>query len=184
MGKLISLIIFTVLIFCVKSQERPFYASGGSYPNVLPQYLQNTTDLDNRFGENATTINYDKQWIDWIHSLPPEKQPFSVINAAHLNSSRYPQNPQQLPSSQTSYPQSSFSQSFTPPQSQDLSQRFQSSQQQSVSQTRPQSSQSLSIEEQRRLLELVRQQENLIKQQSQLISNYQQMQQNIRNRNK
>ncbi|XP_050542140.1 uncharacterized protein LOC126905972 [Daktulosphaira vitifoliae] len=97
MANFISLLAFLTLLICVNGQARPFYASGSSYPIVLPQYQQEESDLAQKMGFSgfdkkftSTTTYTEGEWISWIKSLPREKQPFALINAEHLNNLRNP----------------------------------------------------------------------------------------------
>ncbi|XP_050423963.1 uncharacterized protein LOC126835427 [Adelges cooleyi] len=172
MAKLHSTVVFAALMMCVNAQ-RPFYASGNSYPSVLPQNQPNNSDLNNRFGESSTTESYkqdivpgynvDRELVDRIkNEYPTDKQPFWYVNAAYLNSSRYPQQP--LPAQSPSTGQVSVAQTIP-----SRTQSFQTL-----------STQSLSLQQQQTLLERLRQQEMLIEQQRQLILL---QQQNTRNPN-
>ncbi|XP_025424725.1 uncharacterized protein LOC112693744 [Sipha flava] len=102
MQVLLHLAVILAALFIFVSAQRPFYASGNSYPSVLPQYLESNSEVDNRFNGNDNSYaafekdpkyNVDKDLVEIVKTYPRDKQPYWYINAEQLN--RFKGRPQQ-----------------------------------------------------------------------------------------
>lgn len=97
-----SLCILFIAGSAMAFPQSSFYASNRkeAYPQVLPRFGGDDTNIENRFGESSqsttsvdsastrTDTLYDPVVVSRVATWPEERQPFWYLNSVHLNSQR------------------------------------------------------------------------------------------------
>lgn len=99
---MISLCLLFIAGTTMAFPQTSFYAANRKeqYPQVLPRFAGDDTNIDNRFGENnpsttsaapATAQNdvlHDPVVVSRVATWPKERQPFWYLNSQHIDSQR------------------------------------------------------------------------------------------------